>query len=176
MEPARLGLALHKAVPRRVVRTYGVGEFNARQRGVAGKRFFGHGAVGSGKRFVDSSFVVGPAPYNGPIPLRGSAVHKFKLQCIQGLTLACKQDNPACGLVQPMHRLQPCLLGTGFVDEVAQVERLVVVDVRSVHQKPVGLHRGTHAFIFVENPERGRQGRGRRKALVVVGERLAQNC
>ena len=82
-----------------------------------------------------------------------SAVNKLQLQGIQRVACRGEEDNSARRLVQAMHRLQPCFPRPCFVDEVAQIERLVKIDVRPVHQQPVGFHHGAHVFILVQHVE-----------------------
>ena len=40
-----------------------------------------------------------------------------------------------------------------FCYEVAQIEGLVKIDVRPVHQQAVGFHHGAHVFILVQDVE-----------------------
>ena len=52
-----------------------------------------------------------------------------------------------------MHRLQPSLPRPRFVDEVAQIVRFVKIDVRPVHQQPVGFHHGAHVLFLEQDVE-----------------------
>ena len=100
-----------------------------------------------------SSLVFRPSANHGPVHLGRSAVNKLQLQGIQRVACRGEEDNAARRLVQAMHRLQPCFPRPRFVDEVAQIERLVKIDVRPVNQKPVGFHHGAHVFILVQDVE-----------------------
>lgn len=81
-------------------------------------------------------------------------MHEFKLQGIQGIPWRSEEHKATCGLVQTMHRLQPRLLFTGFVDKVPQIERLVKINVRPMHQQPVGFDYGRHVLVRVQQAKR----------------------
>ena len=153
VKTASLGPTLHQAVPRRLVGAHRVVQFSPRQRCVVGSRFLGLGVVGGGQGFLHDALVFRPSANHGPVHLGRSAVHKLQLQGIQRVAGRGEEDNAARRLVQAMHRLQPCFPRPCFVDEVAQIERLVKIDVRPVHQQAVGFHHGAHVFILVQDVE-----------------------
>lgn len=144
-------LAFDQAVARGFVGAYRVIHDASSQRFVSRLCFFGLVAVRRRERLVNDTFIFRPASNDGEIGLLCPAMDKLQLQGIQNVSFLRHEHDAACGLVQPVDRLQPLLLISRFVDEVAQIEFLVEVNVRSVDQEPARFHDGHPPGFFEQD-------------------------
>jgi hypothetical protein len=151
MKSASAWFAFNQAVARGAVRAYRVIHDTSSQRFVLRLCFFGPVTMRRGERLVNDTLIFRPASNDGEIGLLCPAVNKLQLQGIQNITFLRHQHNAARGLVQPVDRLQPLLLFSCFVDEVAQIECLVEVNVRSVDQEPARFHDGHPPGFFEQD-------------------------
>ena len=138
VESSRFWAAFNEAVARRLVGVHRNFQFRPGQGGVSGDRLLGLGVVRRGERFLDHALVVRPPSNNGPVFLGGPAMHEFQLQVVQGVARGGEEHNAARGLVQTMHGLQPLVPRALRIHQVPQIVWFVEIDVRAVHQKPVG--------------------------------------
>ena len=155
MKAPGAGCALDQAVPRSIVWTHGMVDGASRKRSIGGSGFLGFVAVGRGQRFFHDSLVLGPSPDNREIRLFRSAMHEFQLERVQRISFLGKQHNATGGFVQAMHRLQPLGLWARFVQEITQIVRFVVVDVRSMHQQATGFYHCRPTIAFVQDAKPG---------------------